>query len=112
MSNDGITNEELEAMILDGLVEFAGLDTDTGEFLYSFTPKMYKENPRVLMESILAIKHDLEILMDAGFIIVDLEDENPSIYLTGMHEDPEMVGMLSVQHQKMLSFIVSILTNF
>lgn len=110
--NGPMSNEELESMILDGLVEFAGIDTESGEFLYSFTPKMYQQNPEVLMESILHIKKDLEVLMNAGFLFVDLEEENPSIFLTGRHLEEGAIQELSPEHQKMLNFIVSILTNF
>ena len=111
-SGDPMSNEELESMILDGLVEFAGLDSETGEFLYSFTPKMYQQNPEVLLESIMHIKKDLEILMNAGFLFVDLDEENPSIFLTGLHLEEDAIKELSPEHQKMLNFIVSIVTNF
>ena len=40
-------SELINKLILDGGIEVAAIDQDTGEFLYSFTPKIKELMPNV-----------------------------------------------------------------
>lgn len=86
-------DEMLESLILEGVVEFAGLDSD-GEMLYAFSPNLKETHP-ILHEMINAI-HMSEIytLWELGFLSMDVTRENPLVKITEKALDEEQVENL------------------
>lgn len=76
-------NDELvEKMMLEGVVEIAGIDSTTGEFLYSFTPKLKEKYPMLFNELQTYISKEMMDLWQGGFVSMDVMEENPIVSLT------------------------------
>ena len=73
--------ELLERLILDGIVEVAGLDSKTGEMLYSFTKKVL-ERPDLM--AMITDTHVQEIyyLWEQGFLDMNMLEDNPTVRIT------------------------------
>ena len=74
--------EWFERMILDGIVEFAGLDEKTGEMLYSFSPDIIEKNPEVFERVVSQIQQEIYILWEKGFLDMDIASDNPLVQIT------------------------------
>jgi hypothetical protein len=58
----------MEELILSGAVEVAGLDSDSGEFLYSFTPKLREIMPALWNDRLEFIYEEVVHFEELGFI--------------------------------------------
>jgi hypothetical protein len=97
--------EEIDKLILAGAIEAAGIDSDTGEILYSFTNKLETVSP-VLHNAAMnyfAI-HALK-LWEMGFINMDVTEKNPLISLTKLAFNEKRVGELEKEIQMTLKEI-------
>lgn len=74
--------EMLEELILAGAVEVAGIDSENGEFLYSFTPKLESVNPGLARKLQQAFHDDIMVLWEQGFIDIDFLKPSPMVSLT------------------------------
>jgi len=95
-----MSNEEneafLEKLILEGAIEVSGLDSETGEFLYGFTPKILDLFPEIYNEHINYINAKVLSLWSQGFLDVRLdENQEMVIKITEKAIDPEQVNTLS-----------------
>jgi len=96
----------IERLILDGAMEVAGLDADSGQFLYSFTPKMaelYPELNKMVTEN---IDQAVMLLWVAGFLdIKDLDTDSPMVSMTDLCNDEEALSKLEPSLRSMLKTI-------
>jgi hypothetical protein len=85
--------EHLEQLILEGIVEFAGLDKD-GEMLYSFTPDLETKAPAI--HRIVQDLHmqDIYYLWEQGYLQMDITKSNPLVTPTVKALDEEAVDQL------------------
>ena len=60
--------EIIERLILDGGLEAVGVDEETGEFLYSFTPKIKNLMPDLYNEHITDVNSCIMQLWEKGFL--------------------------------------------
>lgn len=92
--------EHLEQLILEGIVEFAGLDKD-GEMLYSFTPDLETKAPAI--HRIVQDLHmqDIYYLWEQGYLQMDVTKPNPLVTPTVKALDEEAVEQLP-PHLKIL----------
>lgn len=98
-----MSNNSLEDLILGGMVEVAGIDSDTGEFLYNFTNKFYEYMPELFAEKINLIKTEMKFFLENGFVeIDDIESENPLISLTDKAFNEYEIEKLSKEKQHIL----------
>ncbi len=77
-------NEEdniIDDLILTGALEIAGIDKNTGEFLYSVTPKLKDIMPELYKEHIDNVNKDIMALWEKGFVDMDFNDDNPIVNL-------------------------------
>ena len=77
-------NEEnaMEKLILSGALEFAGLDSKTGEVLYSFTNKIKEVMPELYKQHINHVNQEILKLWEYGFVNINFLEDNPQVTLT------------------------------
>lgn len=87
-------NLTIEGLILSGALEVEGLDSNTGEPLYRFTPKL-KEVSKELFDSVSNMfnEHIME-LWTQGMIDIDLMSDNPMVKLNDRSFDEESMSNL------------------
>jgi hypothetical protein len=96
----------IEELILNGVVEVSGINSDTGEFLYSFTNKLPEVMPELVNERLEQMRHEISFFLEIGFLeINDPDAENPIIFLSDKAFDEEEISQLSTQKQKSLKEI-------
>lgn len=101
-----MTDPTLEEMILSGAVEVAGLDKNTGEFLYSFTTEAPKLVPQFYKRHLDFVHREIMFFWENGFI--DLDDmmrSNPAISLTPKAFDEDALAGLSPERYEALAEI-------
>ena len=84
----------IEDLILAGIVEVAGINSETGEFLYNFTDKLRGDLPDVYTEKLSHINKEIFYFLDIGFL--DLEESGPGksplVFLTNLAFDEEAIA--------------------
>jgi hypothetical protein len=107
-----MSDEELiEDLILKGGIEAAGIDSQTGEFLYSFTPKIKELMPELYEEHIASVNIELMGLWQKGYINIDLFEKDPVITLSEKALIKEEVDKLSSKDQWSLDEIKRMLIS-
>jgi hypothetical protein len=93
----------MEELILNGVVEVAGVDSETGEFLYNFTPKLREVMPELWNERLDFIHEEVMYFWELGFLDVgEMDTKNPIIFLTEMALDEEEISKLPTDKQESL----------
>ena len=77
-----MNNDIIEKMVLEGVLEISGVDSKTGEFLYSFTHKLKELYPMLHLEMENSISRDMMYLWENNFVTMDITEENPVVTLT------------------------------
>jgi hypothetical protein len=96
----------MEELILNGVVEVAGVDSETGEFLYNFTPKLKEVMPELWNERLDFIHGEIMFFWENGFMEAeDMDSINPKILLTDLANDPEAIAELPKDKQESLKEI-------
>jgi hypothetical protein len=72
----------IEKLILEGGLETVGIDQETGELLYSFTPKIKNIMPDLYNEHMTEVNSCIMELWEKGFVNIDLLASDPIITLT------------------------------
>ena len=88
-------NEIIEKLILEGAMEFAGVDIDSGEMLYNFTPKLKEIMPELYKEHLNHVNGEIMKLWEKGFVDVSITDDSPQVKLTTKAFDDESLNTLS-----------------
>jgi uncharacterized protein YjgD (DUF1641 family) len=99
----------IDNLILNGGLEVAAVDNDSGELLYSFTPKIKEIMPELYKEHMHDVNSQVMNLWEKGFINLDLFTSDPVITLTIKALDKEEVKTLSKQERWSLFEIVRLL---
>lgn len=87
--------EIFEYLILSGAIQVAGIDPETGEILYSFTPKVKEIMPELYNEHINSINKEVMNLWEMGFVNIDFFSDDPLVTLTEKSFNEEEVAKLS-----------------
>lgn len=85
----------IDKLILSGAVEVAGIDSDTGDFLYQFTPKLKDVSPELYNEHVNHVNGELMRLWEKGFLDINISEDNPIVKLTALAFDQEKLAALS-----------------
>jgi len=99
----------IDDLILNGGLEVAALDEDTGEMLYSFTPKIQELMPDLYDEHIRGVNSEVMNLWEKGFLNLDLFEKDPIITITAKALDKEEIQGLSKQERWSLFEIIRLL---
>lgn len=100
------SNEILEALILDGAAEVAGMDMDTGEMLYSFTSKLNEVSPEIYTHVTAIFYETVMSLWEKGFIDMDLTEEEPTVTLNDKAFDLDEVEKLVDLERRTLDSVI------
>ena len=74
--------DDLDALILKGAIEPAGIDPNTGEMLYNFTDKLKNVHPALHKEVSNMFNSHVMILWEKGMVDMNPTLENPTVSLT------------------------------
>jgi hypothetical protein len=99
----------IEKLILDGGLETVGVDQETGELLYSFTPKIAKLMPDLYEEHLNDVNAQIMNLWEKGFIDLNLFESDPNITLTKKSFNQASLMTLSKQERWNLLEIMRLL---
>jgi len=99
----------IEKLILNGGLETVGVDQETGELLYSFTPKIAKLMPDLYQEHLNDVNTQIMNLWERGFVNLNLFESDPNITLTEKSLDPDSLMTLSKQERWNLLEIMRLL---
>jgi hypothetical protein len=99
MFDDDSISKIIDNLILEGGIEVAGVDPETGEMLYSFTPKVKEIMPELYKEHLNEVNRDVMRLWENGFLEVDLLSEDPIVVLTDKAFSDEEIEKISIELQ-------------
>lgn len=97
----------LEQMILDGAAEVAGIDPETGEFLYSFTSKLPELYPDYYANMLEYYNSGIINLWSKGFLEIDMESDDPMVYINDKSFDEKELEKLSSQEKRLLESVIA-----
>lgn len=92
---DNINNKIIDELILSGALQVAGVDQETGEFLYQFTQKLKDISPALYDEHVNHVNGELMRLWEKGLLDINIADENPIVKLTEKAFDDKELSQLS-----------------
>jgi hypothetical protein len=75
-------DEIIERLILDGALEVAGIDSEDGSLLYSFTPKIKEVMPELYNDHINNVNSEILSLWERGYVDIDFLSKDPLVTLT------------------------------
>jgi hypothetical protein len=91
------SNEDdlINNLILQGALEVAGLDAETGEFLYAVTPKLQEVMPDMYEDHLTTVNRDLLNLWEKGYVNIDFLLADPVVTISEKGVDKNEVSKLS-----------------
>jgi len=92
-------DQMIEKLILHGGLEAVAIDQESGELLYSFTPKIQKLMPNLYNEHLNEVNSNVMNLWEKGFINIDFFAKDPLITLTEKAVDSNSINELS-KHER------------
>jgi hypothetical protein len=91
--------DAVDYLILNKALEVAGVDSSTGELLYSFTPKIKELMPELYKEHINHVNSEIMHMWEMGFVDINFFEENPVVHITTKAFDDKEVAKLSSEHR-------------
>jgi hypothetical protein len=107
MDND---DQIVESLILQGGLEVAAIDIETGEALYTFTDKLQQINPELHSAAQNYFYLEMMNLWEKGFLDIDLESDDPVVSITDKALDENERESLD-KHSKQSLYQVMKATN-
>jgi hypothetical protein len=92
---DDMHQEVIDKLILSGALQVAGIDSESGDFLYQFTDKLKEVSPELYSEHVNHVNSELMKLWEKGFLDINISDENPIVRLTPKALDESELSKLS-----------------
>ena len=89
--------DAIDYLILNKGLEVAGVDSKTGELLYSFTPKIKELMPHLYDAHINHVNQEIMALWEKGFVNVDFLSDSPIVTLAEKAFDDNEIQSLSDQ---------------
>jgi hypothetical protein len=86
---------EIEDLILSGALEPAGIDSETGEMLYTFTDKLKEVSPILYREVNNMFTSHVMKFWELGIVNMDIMSENPIVTLTEKSFDESIINTLN-----------------
>lgn len=100
----------IESLIMNGIIEIAALDPQTGEFLYTFTNKVKEKMPELYKTHMATVHAEVMYFWEKGFVnLTDWESPNPMVSLTKKAFDNESLLSLSTDKRQILEELKRIL---
>lgn len=102
--NDPI-EDKIEELLLDGVLEVAGIDIETGEPLYNFTNKLKEYNQELYNIHNNYFFQDLTNLWEKGFVNISFFEEDPTVTVTEKVWNKTETDKLSTEEKHSLNEI-------
>jgi len=103
--------DEIDRLILNGGIEFAGKDSETGELLYRPTDRL-KEIDSRLSEDLSVYFSDITlILWQKKFLDMDITEKDPLVRLAEKSFDPNAIRSLEKNERVVIEQIIKALFN-
>jgi len=99
--NNGMPQDipTIDYLILQGAVEVAGIDDNTGELLYVFSPKIKEVMPELYAEHMNYVNREIMNMWENGFVDIDFISDEPSVTLSDKAFDINEISRLSKEQQ-------------
>lgn len=104
-----MNSDNLERLILDGIVEVSGIDSHTGEMLYQFTSYAKENFPELQQEVDDYFSQLIMFFWEQGFINMDFSEDNPAVTITDKALNEEHVSALTPELRSALQIILDAL---
>jgi hypothetical protein len=88
-------DELIKNLILEGALEVAGLDAETGEFLYAVTSKMKEIMPDMYEDHLKTVNRDLLNLWEKGYVNIDFFLPDPVVTISEKGIDKAEISKLT-----------------
>lgn len=111
MSEEEHISEIIDHLILEGGLEVAGIDPESGEMLYAFTPKVKEIMPELYHDHLNFVNDELMVLWEKGYVDIDFLMDDPLISLTTKSYDPDELQKLSKQEKWSLQELKRVVKN-
>lgn len=95
---DPIQNK-IEELMLNGVLEVAGIDMDTGEPLYNFTNKLKEYDQDLYNIHNNYFFQDLTRLWEKGFVNINFFEDDPVVTMTEKAWDSEEISKLNKEEK-------------
>lgn len=95
MSSD--ENKMIEKLILEGGLEVAGVDSEDGSLLYSFTSKIKELMPELYNDHLNRVNSEILSLWERAYVDIDFLAKEPVVTLTDKSFDPVEMSKLRKQ---------------
>jgi hypothetical protein len=92
----------IDELILKGILEVSSVDSETGEFLYNFTDRVYELLPTLLEDQIESLQDDILYFVDNGFLEM-IEDDETRVKLTPKAFSQEDIAELPPDKRRALA---------
>lgn len=107
---DEIEDKIIEDLIISGALQFAGIDEQTGEMLYSFSNEIKTIMPELYNEHLKNVNKDIMFFWEQGYLDVDLFEDNPTVSLTNKGINEENLEALTNDQKRSFNEIKRVLT--
>ena len=88
-------DELIKNLILQGALEVAGVDSETGEFLYAITSRMKEIMPDMYEDHLKTVNRDLLNLWEKGYVNIDLFLPDPVVTISEKGLDKNEISKLT-----------------
>lgn len=102
-------DEFFESLILSGAVEVSSIDPATGDFLYSFTPKIREVAPELARAADKMFYDQMMILWVKQIISMDITSSNPTVRITEKAFDEQVLSELDEPAKETLRFLMQVM---
>ena len=104
-----VSPNSIEHLILEGAAEVAGISLETGEMMYTFTPKLQDVNPHLYHEVSSYIYGAVMSIWEKGFLEIDIMSADPLVSPTEKAYDKTVINeQLSDREQNVLENILRV----
>jgi hypothetical protein len=104
-------DEEIQRLVDNGGLEFAGVDTETGEPLYRPTSILRNINPALSKDMSSYFSETTMKLWEKGFIDMDVTIEDPLVKLAEKSFDIDAVNSLAKDERVVIKEIIRVLSE-
>jgi hypothetical protein len=101
-----LDHDAIEYLILEGAAEVAGMDLETGDMLYRFTPALEDKFPETYREVTNFFHQSLLKLWELGFLEMDIMSSDPSVRPTDFAYDPKAIATLDAVERHTLEAVL------
>lgn len=108
MMND---EEYVDYFLSNGAIEENGISPETGEILYSITPKMKELMPSLYQDHLQFVNSEIMSFWELGFLNIDLFSDDPIVTLTDKAFFDDEISKLSNEKQWSLLELKRLLIN-